>query len=142
MADKPDVLLIESSVQAIDKPRRQRLVEKYNLIQYDCDSVEEFVERMKPGGPYSTIQAIVRLGWHKVGSFANLRPFATEVVAHYPPSLKIVSCSGHGYDAADIVAMAERGISRSHHAIFGLEQRYFVPRCDRLSFRRRVGYHT
>ncbi|KAF2165086.1 hypothetical protein M409DRAFT_67380 [Zasmidium cellare ATCC 36951] len=110
MAHKPDILLIESSVQAIDEPRRQLLAKKYNLIQYDCDSVDDFIERMKPGGLYASIQAIVRLGWHKVGRFADLRPFATEVVAHFPPSLKIVSCSGHGYDAADTVAMAERGI--------------------------------
>lgn len=110
MSNNPDILLIESSVQAIDEPRRRNLAEKYNLIRYDCDSDEDFVKRMKPGGPYASIQAIVRLGWHKVGRFSNLRPFATELVAHYPPSLKIVSCSGHGYDAADIVAMAKRGI--------------------------------
>lgn len=110
MPDRPDILLIESSVQAINEPRRQLLAEKYNLIQYDCDSVTEFTDRLKPGGLYSSIQAIVRLGWHKAGRFSDLRPFATGIVAHYPPSLKIICCSGHGYDAADTEAMAKRGI--------------------------------
>lgn len=110
MTGKPDVLLVESSVQAIDVPRRDLLAKKYNLIQYDCSSVEEFKDRMNPGGSYSSIQAIARLGWHKAGRFLDLKPFATDIVPHYPPSLKIIVCSGHGYDAADTVAMAERGI--------------------------------
>lgn len=114
MSTKPDVLLIESAVQAVDEPRRKQLAQKYNLIQYDCDTVSEFKDRMKPGGPYSSIQAIVRLGWHKAGRFSGLKPFSTDLVACYPPSLKIISCSGHGYDAADTVAMAKRGIWYCH----------------------------
>ncbi|CAK4031097.1 D-isomer specific 2-hydroxyacid dehydrogenase, NAD-binding [Lecanosticta acicola] len=110
MSGRPDVLVIASSVQEIDELRRQRLEQEFNLIQYDCSSVEEFKERMKPGGPYSSIQAIIRLGWLKAGQFATHLPFATDVVPHYPPSLKIICCTGHGHDAADTEAITQRGI--------------------------------
>ncbi|EME47291.1 hypothetical protein DOTSEDRAFT_59757 [Dothistroma septosporum NZE10] len=70
MGTRADILLIASSIQAVDHERRQ----------------------------------------HKVGKFANLRPFTVDTVAHFPPSLKIICCSGHVYDAADTVALAERGI--------------------------------
>ncbi|KAL1861097.1 hypothetical protein Plec18167_002799 [Paecilomyces lecythidis] len=110
MAEKPDVLLIESTVQAVDQARRDKLAERFNLIYYDCESTEEFKERMKPGQPYANIVAIVRNGWLKAGPLAYQVPFATEVVAHYPPSLKLICCSGHGHDTADILAITARGI--------------------------------
>ncbi|RSM12378.1 hypothetical protein CEP52_002560 [Fusarium oligoseptatum] len=110
MSVKPDILMIDSTVQAVDVARRRALGEKFNLIYYDCESTNEFKKRMKPGGPYANIVAIVRNGWHKAGPLAYQRPFATEVVPHYPESLKIIACSGHGHDAADVEAITARGI--------------------------------
>lgn len=107
---KPSVLLIESTVQALDETRRRALAERFNLIYYDCDSTSQFIERMRPGGPYANIVAIVRNGWLKAGPLAYLTPFATEIVAHYPPSLKLICCSGHGHDTADIDAITAKGI--------------------------------
>lgn len=110
MSAKPDVLLIESTVQVTDLARREALAERFNFIYYDCESVEQFIQRMKPGGSYSNIVAIIRNGWLKAGPFAYQVPFATHVVPHYPPSLKLISCSGHGHDTADIEAITARGI--------------------------------
>jgi len=110
MDAKPTILLIESSVQAVDVERRQTLANNFNLIHYDCESTSHFIEDLKPGGRYSSIVAIIRNGWHKAGKFANHAPFATAIVPHFPPSLKIICCSGHGYDAADIPAITARGI--------------------------------
>lgn len=109
---KPNILLIESTVQATDNARRQALAEKFNfnLIQYDCESTEQFKQRLKPGGQYDNIVAIVRNGWLKAGPLAYQTPFATDVVPHYPPSLKLICCSGHGHDTADIEALTARGI--------------------------------
>ncbi|KAH7322456.1 D-isomer specific 2-hydroxyacid dehydrogenase [Stachybotrys elegans] len=107
---KPDVLLIESTVQATDDDRRQALAKEVNFIYYDCESTEQFKERMKPGGPYANIVAIVRSGWLKAGPLAYQVPFASDVVPHYPPSLMLICCSGHGHDTADIKAITERGI--------------------------------
>ena len=107
---KPDVLLIESTVQATDDARRKALAEKFNFIYYDCDSTEQFKERMAPGGPYANIVAIVRNGWLKAGPLAYQVPFATDVVPHYPSTLKLICCSGHGHDTADISAITARGI--------------------------------
>src|SRR5688572_12103316 len=96
MVSKPDILLIESSVQVSDEARWKRLAEKFNIIRYDCKSTEIFKERLQPGGPYDSIVAIVRNGWLKAGRLAYQVPFATDVVPYYPDTLKLICCSGHG----------------------------------------------
>jgi lactate dehydrogenase-like 2-hydroxyacid dehydrogenase len=110
MESKPTILLIDSPVQAIDQTRREALAKRFNFLYYDCDSIAHFIAAMKPGGRYATITAILRNGWHKAGPYANLRPFASEIVPHFPPSLKIICSSGHGYDAVDVSGLTERGI--------------------------------
>jgi lactate dehydrogenase-like 2-hydroxyacid dehydrogenase len=110
MSAKPDLLIIDSTVLDVDVARRQALAEKFNILYYDCDTTAEFKERMKPGGPYANIVAIMRNGWHKAGPLANQRPFAADVVPYFPGSLKVITCSGHGYDAADVEGMTARGI--------------------------------
>lgn len=110
MSRKPDILFIDSSVQAIDTQRRTALSSKFNIIQYDCDSPAEFIERLQPGGPYSKLVAISRNGWLKAGIFAQQALFASHIVSHFPSTLKIICCSGHGHDASDVVAITARGI--------------------------------
>ncbi|KAJ5682215.1 D-isomer specific 2-hydroxyacid dehydrogenase [Penicillium macrosclerotiorum] len=110
MVEKPVVLLIESTVQQIDQARRQALAQKVSFLTYDCVSVDEFIARLQPGGPYNKITAIVRTGWLKAGPYAAHQTFASRVIPHLPPSLKLICCSGHGYDAADIPALTARGI--------------------------------
>ncbi|KAH7025158.1 uncharacterized protein B0I36DRAFT_295943 [Microdochium trichocladiopsis] len=112
MAPKQDVLMIESTVQASDTARWEAVAAKFNLnfIYYDCKSTDEFKERLKPGGPYNRIVAIVRNGWLKAGPLAYQVPFASDVVPHYPETLKLICCSGHGHDTADIDAITARGI--------------------------------
>jgi hypothetical protein len=110
MESKPTILLIDSPVQAIDQTRREALAKRFNFLYYDCDSIAHSIAAMKPGGRYATITAILRNGWHKAGPYANLRPFASEIVPHFPPSLKIICSSGHGYDAVDVPALTARGI--------------------------------
>ncbi|KAJ9481403.1 hypothetical protein VN97_g12080 [Penicillium thymicola] len=119
MAEIPAILLVESSVQQIDHVRRQTLSEKVTILEYDCASVDDFVARLQPGGLYSNICAIIRTGWLKAGPYASHRLFASEVIPHFPSSLKLICCSGHGYDAADIDALTsgESGsVTRQMHA--------------------------
>lgn len=102
--------MVDSTVQYIDAARRERLSLSCNLLYYDCKNITEFIERMQPGGQYSNIVAILRNGWLKCGPLANERLFATSVVPHFPASLRLICCSGHGYDAADVPAITRRGI--------------------------------
>lgn len=104
--------MIESTVQASDSSRWKAVAERYNLnlIYYDCKSRDEFKERMRPGGPYDNIVAIVRNGWLKAGPLAYQVPFATNVVSHYPDTLKLICCSGHGHDTADVDAITTKNI--------------------------------
>lgn len=107
---KQDILMIDSTVQHIDERRRAVLCKSFNLIYYDCTSSQQFIERLQPGGAYSNITAILRNGWLKCGPLADQRLFATDIVGHFPPSLKLICCSGHGYDAADVPAITAKGI--------------------------------
>jgi lactate dehydrogenase-like 2-hydroxyacid dehydrogenase len=112
MSPKQDVLIIASTVQASDSARWKSVAERFdlNIISYDCESTEEFKDRLKPGGPYDKIVAIVRNGWLKAGPFAYQLPFSTDIVPYYPNTLKLICCSGHGHDAADVDAITARGI--------------------------------
>lgn len=110
MVEIPTILLVESSVQQIDHARRHDLFQKASFLRYDCASVDEYISRLQPGGLYSNISAIIRTGWLKAGPFASHRLFTSDVVPHFPSSLKLISCSGHGFDAVDIEALTTRGI--------------------------------
>lgn len=110
MTRKPVVLLVEGTVQVIDTARRRELDNKFRFIKYDCSSIEQFIERLQPGGLYDGIDAIVRTGWLKAGAFADHQLFAADVVPHFPRTLRLICCTGHGYDAADINGLTERGI--------------------------------
>ncbi|CAJ2506728.1 Uu.00g079140.m01.CDS01 [Anthostomella pinea] len=109
---KPTLLLVLSSVRGSDNtPEWQRTLSKFNILYYDCKTVDEFCSRLQPGGPYANINAIVRTGWLKAGDFAHHLMFRGRPIELYPPSLQFVGCSGHGYDAADIEAISQRGIA-------------------------------
>lgn len=109
-ASRPAVLLVESDTQVIDHTRRSNLAEDVDILIYDCKSIDEFEQRLQPGGIYSTITAILRTGWHKSGPYVSHNVFAEDVVRQYPASVKLCSSSGHGYDFAAVDAMTERGI--------------------------------
>ncbi|KAI1489120.1 glyoxylate reductase [Biscogniauxia mediterranea] len=111
-SEKPTVLLVLSTVHGdSDTPEWRRIHERFNVIHYDCKTVDEFCEKLKPGGPYSGINAILRTGWLKAGEFAHQQLFRGRPIEFYPPSLKFIACTGHGYDAADIDALTKRGIA-------------------------------
>jgi len=110
MASKPIVLVVDSAVREIDEPRWKDICSRYEILTYDCTSETEFIHRLSPGGPYSRIQAIMRMGWLKAGPYAEHVLFSGEVLKHYPPTLKLITCSGHGYDAADIEKLTAMGI--------------------------------
>ncbi|KAM0814188.1 putative D-isomer specific 2-hydroxyacid dehydrogenase NAD-binding domain-containing protein [Seiridium cardinale] len=108
---KPTVLLVESDVRGEDPPDWHRVLSKFHVIYYDCKDVDEFCERLAPGQPYATINAIVRTGWLKSGAFAEHRLFEGKPLVSYPSTLRLITCSGHGYDAADIDALSRKGIA-------------------------------
>lgn len=109
---KPTVLVVLSSVHGgLSTPAWQRTRHNFNIIQYDCLSVDEFCKRLQPGGPYNNIDAIFRTGWLKSGPYSNHQLFRGDPLSFYPPTLKYIGCSGHGYDAADIEALTARGIA-------------------------------
>lgn len=116
MESKPTLLLVESSVRGEDTPEWHRVLSKFNVLRYDCKSEDEFCARLAPGQPYANISAIMRTGWLKAGAFADQRLFAGRPLELYPPTLRYIGCSGHGYDAADIEGLTARGIAYANTA--------------------------
>lgn len=107
---KPTVLLVESSVREIDQEQWKQALNHFDFINYDCKTTEEFCERLSSGGKYSEINAILKVGWLKAGPFAQHYIFGSGFIEHYPPSLKLICCTGHGHDAADVKALTQKGI--------------------------------
>ncbi|KAI0015433.1 glyoxylate reductase [Xylariomycetidae sp. FL0641] len=109
---KPTVLLILSSVRGDPTPTWTRVLSRFNVLHYDCGTPDEFAAQLRPGGRYAGIDAIVRTGWLKAGPYAGHQLFrGAALLAAYPPSLRYVGCSGHGHDAADVAALAARGVA-------------------------------
>ena len=95
---KPTILLIPHGVRIISPELQARVTSLFNIIDYDCQSVKQCISRMAPGGPYSKLDAIVRTGWLKADPFIDHVLFRGKVVEAYPESLKLICCTGHGYD--------------------------------------------
>ncbi|OQV07973.1 D-isomer specific 2-hydroxyacid dehydrogenase, catalytic domain-containing protein [Cladophialophora immunda] len=110
---KPTVLCINSSVREVDVARWGEMQTRFNVLEYDCATVDEFTARLKtPGHAYTRIDALLWTGWLKAGPFAaqTEQLLRGEPLELMPPSLRLVCCSGHGYDHADVARMMERGI--------------------------------
>lgn len=108
--EKPHILLVSSSVREIDSIQWARVTASFNVLNYDCESVEQFCERLSPGGPYSKIRAIVRTGWLDAEPYSTHKIFQKQVLKHYPPSMEIIVCSGHGYDDVHVDTLTAMGI--------------------------------
>ena len=100
----PTVLYVGCDYTEHQPEEWARFTAHFNVIIYDCPSVDEFIARMAPGGEYSTIDAIMRPSWLKAPLFRG------KPVDYYPPSLKIIVSGGHGYDVVDVERLADRGI--------------------------------
>ncbi|KIN03331.1 hypothetical protein OIDMADRAFT_117162 [Oidiodendron maius Zn] len=108
---KPTLLLIASPVREIDDVQWQRVADTFNIIVYDCgEDLDMFISRLRPGGQYAHIEAIVRTGWRNGGPFIDTRIFQQSFIGNYPPSLKLICCTGHGYDSVDLAALTKAGI--------------------------------
>lgn len=107
---KPNILLVTSDTRAIHAEQWSRVQQKFNILVYNCKTVSEFCKDLSPGGRYSNVDAIVRTGWLKAEPYSAHRLFTTAVAEFYPPSLRLIVCSGHGYDAADIETLTKMGI--------------------------------
>ncbi|RDW78257.1 hypothetical protein BP5796_06109 [Coleophoma crateriformis] len=107
---KPTVLVVTSAVRATQSEQWRQAQTQYNILTYDCNDVEEFCNRLSPGGLYSEIDVIVRTGWLKAEPYSKHLLFTKAVAEYFPPTLKLIVCSGHGYDATDVPALTAKGI--------------------------------
>lgn len=115
---KPTVLLIHSHTRKPAEPvlpavawsRLDHLFAIHTLPP-TVTSIPAFVAYLESWPHAKDVRAILRTGWLKAGPHADLRFFDTGVVPHLPRALEFVTCSGHGHDAADVAALAARGIA-------------------------------
>lgn len=107
---RPTVLYVGCDYTEHQPEEWTKFTNHFNVIIYDCPSVDEFIRRMTPGEEYSNIDAIMRPSWLKAPPFQHQHLFRGKSVDHYPPSLKIIVSGGHGYDVVDVERIAARGI--------------------------------
>jgi lactate dehydrogenase-like 2-hydroxyacid dehydrogenase len=85
-----------------------RFQKRFNIIIHDYTTPEELISAFKPAGKYNSIQAIVRPS--NPSSERDVGPFTKELIAHLPPSLKIISSVNHGYEKEDVEELGRKGI--------------------------------
>jgi len=106
----PTVLYIPSIYTEHEPEEWESFSKFFNVLIYDCQTPEEFIKRLQPGGQYHTIDAIMRPSWLKAPPYQNHHLFRGQIVDHFPPSLKIIVSGGHGYDVVDVDRLTDRGI--------------------------------
>lgn len=111
---KPEVLFIRSHGRdpEPDLPPGEwdRLNRIFTMHHFIGTSMADYRDGLASGGPWSNVSAIIRTGWLKAGPFAEWLFFGPDEVPRLPPSLQLIACTGHGYDAADVQGLAARGI--------------------------------
>lgn len=85
-----------------------RFQQRFNIITHEYTNPEEIISALKPGGKYDSIQAIVRPS--NPTAERDVGPFTKELIAHLPPSLKIISSVNHGYENEDTEELGRKGI--------------------------------
>lgn len=110
MPSKPVILVVTAGAREVDEQRWKKIQERFEVLEYDCADVAQFIDRMAPGGIYSKIEAIMRTGWLKSGPYYTHQLFRGEALKHFPPTMKLITASGHGYDAADVETITSMGI--------------------------------
>ncbi|OWB71482.1 hypothetical protein B5S31_g1171 [[Candida] boidinii] len=108
---KPKVLYFPWELKIHDEESWKTLNEKFEIIEYDCKSVEEFIKECeKTDGKFSDIDAICR-SVHLLGApFGPQQIFGVDVAKYIPKSVKIIVSAGHGYDHVDVKTLTEKNI--------------------------------
>lgn len=85
-----------------------RFQQQFKIMSHEYTKPEETISAFKPGGKYESIQAIVRPS--NPAAERDIGPFTKELIAHLPPSLKIISSVNHGYEKEDTEELGRKGI--------------------------------
>ncbi|OAX77749.1 hypothetical protein ACJ72_07947 [Emergomyces africanus] len=80
----------------------------FTIIPYTSRSKSEFIHALQSGGPYSSINGILRPAISEPKT--DLPLLDKELIAHLPTSCKIIASVNHGYDGIDTEELARRGI--------------------------------
>jgi hypothetical protein len=106
-----------------------RFQQRFNIITHEYTKPEEIISALKPGGKYDSIQAIVRPS--NPTAERDVGPFTKELIAHLPPSLKIISSVNHGYENEDTEELGRKGILYCNGAGGG---KFFFPPAGRKRY--------
>lgn len=85
-----------------------RFRKSFDILFHGPSTPEEFISALKPGGKYDSIQAIVRPS--NPAAELDIGPFTKDLIAHLPPTLKIISSINHGYEKEDVAELGRKGI--------------------------------
>ncbi|PGH01107.1 hypothetical protein GX51_05422 [Blastomyces parvus] len=86
----------------------EKFQQNFTIIPYTSRSKAEFVQGLQPGGPYSTINGILRPAISD--PHTDLPLLDKELISHLPTSCKIIASVNHGYDGIDTEELGRRGV--------------------------------
>lgn len=109
---KPRILYVPWDNPVHDDEAWTRLNSNFDLITYDFDSVEAYMEELRKPchGKIGFIDGICRSTWLKSNPYVHHYIFRGEAVRLLPKSVRIIVQSGHGYDIVDVEYLTSRGI--------------------------------
>ncbi|PGG98233.1 hypothetical protein AJ79_08942 [Helicocarpus griseus UAMH5409] len=104
---KPSILFVGRPIRYATS-QWQQFQQNFTIIPYTSRSKAEFIAGLQPGGPYSTINGILRPAISEPQ--IDLPLLDKELISHLPSSCKIISSVNHGYDGMDTEELGRRGI--------------------------------
>lgn len=109
---KPRVLYIPWDNPVHDEEAWKTLNENFELVIYDFNTVEEYMEELKKPnfGKIGPIDAICRSTWLKSSPYIHHYILRGEPIRLLPETCKIVVQSGHGYDIVDVDYLTSRNV--------------------------------
>ncbi|CDR47117.1 CYFA0S29e00166g1_1 [Cyberlindnera fabianii] len=112
VATKPRVLYVPWDNPVHDEEAWKTLNDNFDLIIYDFDTVEEYMDELrKPGhGRIGYIDAICRSTWLKSNPYIHHYILRDEAVRLLPDSCKLICQSGHGFDIVDVEYLTSRNV--------------------------------
>lgn len=104
---KPSILYVGRPIRYATS-QWEKFQQHFTIIPYASRSKAEFIHALQPGGPYSSINGILRPTISEPQR--DLPLLDKELISHLPTSCKIIASVNHGYDGIDTEELGRKGI--------------------------------
>jgi hypothetical protein len=135
---KPRVCYVAGTSNQHTESDWSRFLSRFEVLPFDCKSGAEFQHELRPGGRFANIDAVLSATWVSPANPGTFFPPAT--IDAMPDSVKIIACSGAGFNHIDIEWLNRRGILYCRSPGAGTEATADVGLCLILSSFRHLSH--